>query len=450
MADQKRPYRMKKRAEAEEATRRRITESAVAPPRHGRAPRARRSARWPSTPACAGRPSTATSPTRPRSSPPAPRTGRPRTRCPTSAPGPAIEDPGERLRAALDALYPYYRRTARMMENLIRDEPVSELVATALRRLPRLHRRRARGAAARPARAGPRAHARARRDRPRAGLHHVALARARRGPRRRPGGRAHGAPGGRLAMAASPPRLITIPISHFCEKARWALDRAGIAYREERHIQVIHRVASRRAGGGGTVPVLVAAEGVFAQSADILAYADRHRRARLYPEDPALRAEVRRARARLRRRPRAARRRRWVYFHILPRRDLGRDYNCPGVPAWERRAFPLLLGADVGLHPPPLRHRARDRRAGRRGGAADVRRGRRAAGGRAALPVRRRLHRRRPGLRRAGRRRRSSRPSTASRSPSPTSCRPPWRPACAPSAPIPAGAFAMRLFAEER
>jgi glutathione S-transferase len=142
-------------------------------------------------------------------------------------------------------------------------------------------------------------------------------------------------------MAASSPRLITIPISHFCEKARWALDRAGIAYREERHIQVIHRIASRRAGGGGTVPVLVTDAGVLAQSADILGYADRHG-ARLYPEDPALRAEV----AALERDfdadlgPQA---RRWAYVHILPQRDLGRDYNCPGVPAWERRAFPLLL-----------------------------------------------------------------------------------------------------------
>jgi AcrR family transcriptional regulator len=39
-----------------------------------------------------------------------------------------IEDPAERLRAALGALYPYYRGTARMLENLIRDEPVSEVV----------------------------------------------------------------------------------------------------------------------------------------------------------------------------------------------------------------------------------------------------------------------------------------------------------------------------------
>ncbi len=32
-------------------------------------------------------------------------------------------------------------------------------------------------------------------------------------------------------------RLLTIPISHYCEKARWALDRAGLDYVEERHVQ---------------------------------------------------------------------------------------------------------------------------------------------------------------------------------------------------------------------
>jgi glutathione S-transferase len=25
-------------------------------------------------------------------------------------------------------------------------------------------------------------------------------------------------------------RLVTIPISHYCEKARWVLDRAGVPY----------------------------------------------------------------------------------------------------------------------------------------------------------------------------------------------------------------------------
>ena len=144
--------------------------------------------------------------------------------------------------------------------------------------------------------------------------------------------------------AASTARLITIPISHYCEKARWALDRAGIAYREERHVQIVHRVASRRAGGGGTVPVLVTAEGAFTQSSDILAYADRHG-ARLYPD--ALRDEVmaleRGFDADL-----GPEGRRWMYFHVLPRKDLGVAYNCTGVPAWERRAFPLMLGAMSG------------------------------------------------------------------------------------------------------
>jgi glutathione S-transferase len=109
-------------------------------------------------------------------------------------------------------------------------------------------------------------------------------------------------------------------------------------------VQVIHRVASRRAGGGGTVPVLVTPEGVFAESADILAYADRHG-AGLYPE--AVRDEVmtleRDFDADL-----GPEGRRWMYFHLLPRKDLGVAYNCAGVPAWERRAFPVMLGAMSG------------------------------------------------------------------------------------------------------
>ena len=41
----------------------------------------------------------------------------------------SIQDPDDRLRAALDELYAYYRRTERMMENLHRDELTVPLVA---------------------------------------------------------------------------------------------------------------------------------------------------------------------------------------------------------------------------------------------------------------------------------------------------------------------------------
>ncbi|MEM1168380.1 MAG: glutathione S-transferase N-terminal domain-containing protein [Cyanobacteria bacterium P01_H01_bin.35] len=50
-------------------------------------------------------------------------------------------------------------------------------------------------------------------------------------------------------------RLITIPISHFSEKARWALDRLNITYTEEPHVPVFHRFATMKYDGI-SVPVL--------------------------------------------------------------------------------------------------------------------------------------------------------------------------------------------------
>jgi glutathione S-transferase len=50
-------------------------------------------------------------------------------------------------------------------------------------------------------------------------------------------------------------RLLTIPISHYCEKARWALDRLGLPYVEERHLQVFHYLRSYPLSGGPNVPV---------------------------------------------------------------------------------------------------------------------------------------------------------------------------------------------------
>src|SRR5688500_662790 len=89
-------------------------------------------------------------------------------------------------------------------------------------------------------------------------------------------------------------RLLTIPISHYCEKARWALDRAGIAYEEERHVQGVHQIVARRAGGGTTVPVLVTRDRVFTESEAILRFADEHvaPHRRLFPADADERREV--------------------------------------------------------------------------------------------------------------------------------------------------------------
>jgi glutathione S-transferase len=133
-------------------------------------------------------------------------------------------------------------------------------------------------------------------------------------------------------------RLVTIPISHYCEKARWALERAGVGYVEERHVQGVHQIAARRAGGGSTVPVLVAPEGVLAESEEILLYADERlpEESRLFPADPALRREVdelsRWLDAGL-----GPDGRRLMYTLMLPHKRLMLLYNNQGVPAWEAR-----------------------------------------------------------------------------------------------------------------
>jgi glutathione S-transferase len=135
-------------------------------------------------------------------------------------------------------------------------------------------------------------------------------------------------------------RLITIPISHYCEKARWALERAGIPYREERHVQAIHRLAARRAGGGLTVPVLVTPEGTIGESAEILAWVDRRMpgEQRLFPEDLAERAEVESVCRRLDERLGPSGRR-LMYVAMLPQRELLLRFNNQGVPRWEDRTM---------------------------------------------------------------------------------------------------------------
>jgi glutathione S-transferase len=135
-------------------------------------------------------------------------------------------------------------------------------------------------------------------------------------------------------------RLVTIPISHYCEKARWALERARMPYREERHVQGVHQVLARRAGGGITVPVLVTPAGAIGDSAEILAWVDERTPPahRLYPAESAAHDEVvslcRRLDEGL-----GPRGRRLMYIHMLPDTKLALRFNNAGVPGWEDRVL---------------------------------------------------------------------------------------------------------------
>ncbi len=142
-------------------------------------------------------------------------------------------------------------------------------------------------------------------------------------------------------------RLVTIPISHYCERARWALDRCGVPYREEQALQGFHLRAVRRAGGRRTTPVLVAPDAALFDSADIVRYADANavEGRTLYP------AAHRDAVAALERTfegDLGVEARRWAYHRLLPHRRLLLRYNAGRSPRHQRAAlsllFPLLRG----------------------------------------------------------------------------------------------------------
>jgi len=130
-------------------------------------------------------------------------------------------------------------------------------------------------------------------------------------------------------------------------------------YREERHVQGIHRFAARRAGGGLTVPVLVTPDGAIGESDEILAWVDARTptEQRLFPAERSARQEVeslcRRFDEEL-----GPKGRRLMYVHLFTQPSLALRYNNQGVPRWEDRAirygWPLLrrlVGRALGISP---------------------------------------------------------------------------------------------------
>lgn len=73
------------------------------------------------------------------------------------------------------------------------------------------------------------------------------------------------------------PILYVFNISHYCEKARWALDYFGIAH-EVRHVMPgAHRaIAKKRGAKRGTVPFFQTDEGVIAGSSAIIDWSELH------------------------------------------------------------------------------------------------------------------------------------------------------------------------------
>lgn len=145
------------------------------------------------------------------------------------------------------------------------------------------------------------------------------------------------------ALPDRPVRLVTIGFSHYCEKARWALERAAIPFTEDRHPPVLHAFAVRRAGGRRLTPLLVTPDGPLDESTAILRWVDAHGPAEraLFPTDPALAPEVEALEDRFDELLGPATRR-IIYYNGLPRPLLLLRTALHGVSWPERLLYPLM------------------------------------------------------------------------------------------------------------
>jgi glutathione S-transferase len=140
-------------------------------------------------------------------------------------------------------------------------------------------------------------------------------------------------------------KLITIAFSHYCEKARWALDHCGVSYVEEAHLPVFHYLATYRNGAKRTVPVLIDGKTIVRDSTDIVAWADKQRPGSLIPisgADDALAIEDDLDNHF------GPATRRWAYYHLLPNRKAD-PYIVEGAPRWERTMLKLTRRLAVGF-----------------------------------------------------------------------------------------------------
>ena len=103
---------------------------------------------------------------------------------------------------------------------------------------------------------------------------------------------------GRTARMDSSLTLYSFGPSHFCEKARWALDLCGLPYREVRLAPGPHLLIARRLAPRTFVPILKAGDDSLQGSGEILTWLEhRDQAAWARPEDEAAREEARRLEA---------------------------------------------------------------------------------------------------------------------------------------------------------
>jgi len=96
-----------------------------------------------------------------------------------------------------------------------------------------------------------------------------------------------------MPASAARPVLWHLAMSHYNEKARWALDYKQLPHTRRAVMPGVHAIVAKRLGGRTTFPVMTIGDAVFPDSTDIIAALEELvPEPPLYPADPALRAQA--------------------------------------------------------------------------------------------------------------------------------------------------------------
>jgi glutathione S-transferase len=137
--------------------------------------------------------------------------------------------------------------------------------------------------------------------------------------------------------------LYDFRFSHYCEKARWALDYKGIPYASRHLLPGFHMLKTRKLAPRTCVPILKTDDIIVQDSTEIITFLDRSFPERsLTPRDPAdantaieweeyLDEEI------------GVTWRLWFYYHTLPDRERALQFLCDGAAWYERSLFALFF-----------------------------------------------------------------------------------------------------------
>ena len=136
--------------------------------------------------------------------------------------------------------------------------------------------------------------------------------------------------------------LYQFEFSHFCEKARWALDYKGLAHARKTLLPGPHARVAKKLAPHSSLPILVDDRTVVQDSTSIITYLDEK-----YPDRPLTPCDAQEAKEALAWEEYLDDEigvpvRLWFYYHALPERDCALRFLLEGAPWYGRPLLTLI------------------------------------------------------------------------------------------------------------